>query len=336
MSAFSPTMESNSQGESPLIDFRQLEGAFNFEEGFSRPDWRVISRGIKQKENELFDINAAWDEAVRQWMTELRTELGGDYAVSESRRFFLLAPVDAEKRMQILDFSEEMLTRIRDRLQSAAWKPKHGKHVILLFADEDDYYQYISYFYHEGAHAKNGGCLIHKDYVHIAVPYDPKHLQPALAHELTHNCVVHLGLPTWLNEGLAQAFEHMASSNSASFINTEMLDRHLAFWNDNNIQEFWAGVSWHKPGDSNELSYSLAEIVLHLLSERNGDWSAFVEQSDWRDAGQTAALQCLGVDLGDVLATFLGPGDWRPRRKAMVTLWEAKKKQAKGKRGLND
>jgi hypothetical protein len=26
-----------------------------------------------------------------------------------------------------------------------------------------------------------------------------------------------------------------------------------------------------------------------------------------------------------VMSTFLGEGDWRPRRKAMVTLWEAEK-----------
>lgn len=319
-------MEPDSQWQPELMDLSQLEGAFNFEEGFSRPDWRVISRGIKRNETELFDVNAAWDEAVHQWMIQLRFELGGDYQVSESRRFFLLAPLDAEKRAKILDFSENILTQIRDRLQSAAWNPKHGKHVILLFAEEDDYYQYISYFYHEGAHAMNGGCLINKDYVHIAIPYDPRHLQRTLAHELTHNCVVHLRLPAWLNEGLAQAFERTVTSN---YLNTELLDRHLAYWNEQNIQEFWAGVSWDQAGDSNQLSYSLAEIALHLLSERHGDWGAFIRQADWRDAGQTAALECLDADLGDVIATFLGPGNWRPQRKAMVALWEARKKQAR-------
>jgi len=69
------------------------------------------------------------------------------------------------------------------------------------------------------------------------------------------------------------------------------------------------------------------------LAERRGDWGAFVKQADWRDAGQTAALECLDADLGDVIATFLGPGDWRPWRKAMVTLWEAKEKQTQGQDG---
>jgi hypothetical protein len=326
-------MEIEPQWKPELIDLNQLEGAFSFEEGFSRPDWREIARGINQKKTEILDVNAAWDEAVRQWMLHLQSDLGGDYQISESRRFFLLAPLNAEKRTKILDFSETTLTQIRDRLQSAAWNPKHGKHVILLFAEEDDYYQYISYFYREGAHARNGGCLIHKDYVHIAAPYDPGCVHQVLAHELAHNCVVHLQLPTWLNEGLAQTFEHLTPARRGWSLDTDLLDRHLAFWNEKNIQEFWAGISWRKPGDPNELSYSLAEILLHLLAERHGDWGAFVKQADWRDAGQTAALQCLDVDLGKAIATFLGAGDWRPRRKAMVTLWGAEEKQAERKEG---
>jgi hypothetical protein len=320
-------METDSQWQPRLIDLNQLEGAFSFEEGFSRPDWRVISKGIK--ETDSLDVNAAWDEAVHQWMIRLRSDLGGDYQISESRRFFLLAPLDDEKRTKILEFSERTLTQIRERLQSAAWNPEHGKHVVLLFAEEDDYYQYISYFYHEGAWSKNGGCLIHKDYAHIAVPYDPLALRQTLAHELTHNCVVHLRLPRWLNEGLAKTFEHMVASRFRPLLDHDLRERHLAFWNEQNIQEFWAGVSWRKAGDSNELSYNLAEIMLQLLSERQGDWGAFVKQADWRDAGQTAALQCLDTDLGAVMGTFLGPGDWRPRRKAMVSLWEAEKKSAK-------
>jgi hypothetical protein len=60
--------------------------------------------------------------------------------------------------------------------------------------------------------------------------------------------------------------------------------------------------------------------------EQKGDWSAFLKLAHRSDAGQTAAIECLGVDLGNMMATFLGEGDWRPRRKAMVELWEAAKK----------
>jgi hypothetical protein len=172
----------------------------------------------------------------------------------------------------------------------------------------------------------SGGCLLAKGYVHIAAPYEPFGLRPMLAHELTHNCVVHLKLPLWLNEGLAMLFQRAVAGMRRPLLDYELKERHLAFWNPENIQEFWSGISFRKPGDSNELSYSLAEIVLTLLLEQRGDWGAFLKQAEWGDAGQTAAMDCLGTDLGNVMATFLGEGDWRPRRKAMVTLWESNKK----------
>jgi hypothetical protein len=137
---------------------------------------------------------------------------------------------------------------------------------------------------------------------------------------------VHLKLPLWLNEGLAVKFQRAIAGSHRPVLDYELKERHLAFWNPENIQEFWSGVSFQKSGDPNELSYSLAEIMLTLLLEQPGDWGAFLKQAQWGDAGQTAAIECLGTDLGAVMATFLGEGDWRPRRKAMVTLWELSKK----------
>ena len=321
-------METGSQWTPEWIDLNEVDDAFHFEEGFFRPDWRAIRNAIHQKQGGLIDVNGAWIEAGRQWMLQLQSDLGGDYQVSESNRFFLVAPVDAEIRIKILNFAEKVLSQIREHLKNAAWNPKHGKHVILLFAEEDDYYQYISYFYPNGNHPRSGGCLIHKDYVHIAAPYDPLSLRQTLAHELTHNCVVHLRLPLWLNEGLAQTFQHAVATMPHSLLDHDLRERHLAFWNETTVQGFWAGTSFRKPGESNQLSYSLAEIVIKLLAERQGNWSAFVQQANRADAGQTAAIECLGTDLGDVMATFLGPGDWRPRRKAMVAHWEAQRKLA--------
>lgn len=52
---------------------------------------------------------------------------------------------------------------------------------------------------------------------------------------------------------------------------------------------------------------------------------AFVKQAHHNDAGQTAALDVLQADLGQTVATFLGPGNWRPNRKAIVQCWERRK-----------
>jgi hypothetical protein len=313
-----------------LIDLSQVEGAFSFEEGYSRPDWKVISQAIQQKVIGSQELNAAWTEAARQWVMQLRSDLGGDYQVKDSPHFILLTALDSKISAEILSFAENTLDQICARLKDAAWTTGNGKHVILLFQDKDDYYQYVSYYYREGNHPTTGGCLIHKDYVHIAAPYEPFGLRRMLAHELTHNCVVHLKLPLWLNEGLAMLFERTVAATSRPMMDYELKERHLAFWNPDNIQEFWSGISFQKPGDSNELSYSLSEIMLTLLMEQKGDWGAFLKQADWGDAGQTAAIECLGSDLGNVMSTFLGEGDWRPRRKVMIALWEAKKKSGLG------
>jgi hypothetical protein len=320
-------MEPESKWQPELIDLSQVEGAFSFEEGYHRPDWRVISDAIQHKVAGSPDLDAAWNEAARQWVMRLQSDLGGNYRVEESRRILLLTGLEDRKADEdILAFAERTMEQIRERLGDAAWNSSHGKHVILLFTDDDDYYQYVSYFHRDGIHPTSGGCLIHKGYVHIAAPYKPFGLRQMLAHELTHNCLVHLPLPLWLNEGLAMTFQRAVATAHHPLLDRELKERHLAFWNLENIQEFWAGVSFHKAGDSNELSYSLAEIILNLVLEQRGDWSAFLKQANWGDAGQTAAIECLGVDLGKVMSTFLGDGEWRPRRKAMVTLWDSAKK----------
>jgi len=66
-------------------------------------------------------------------------------------------------------------------------------------------------------------------------------------------------------------------------------------------------------------------VLVKLLSERGetNAFHAFLEAAHRDDAGQTAALDILGADLGELAGTFLGEGNWRPQRKAMVECWEA-------------
>ena len=62
---------------------------------------------------------------------------------------------------------------------------------------------------------------------------------------------------------------------------------------------------------------------MNLLLSQSKELAAFLRQADWEDAGQTAALDVLGADLGQTAATFLGEGNWRPNRKAMIACWKA-------------
>jgi hypothetical protein len=317
---FSPTTH--------LIDLNRIDGAFEWAEGYSRPDWKVIREAIKATVL-LKSQPRAWAEAAFQWAQQLRLDLGGQYEVRRSQEFVLVSTIDLKRAQDLLLFAERTLAQIYAWLKMAAWRTADGKHVILLFEDQEDYYQYVSYFLPDGVHPASGGCLLHRDYVHIALPFgNGGHVRATLAHELVHNSVVHLKLPLWLNEGLAVTFNRSiasATDRQRSMLDGDLKERHLAFWNPTNIQKFWSGVSFREAGDSNELSYSLAEIVLNLLVEASDTLPAFVQAARWEDAGQDAALAVMGKDLGQVMATFLGEDNWRPNRKAIAQSRKAQK-----------
>lgn len=326
-----PSTKPNPVPERPQwLDLSQIQGAFVWAEGYSRPNWKLICETIEQRvagEN----LAGAWTDAVVQWVDQLRLDLGGQYAVRSSPEFVLLSAQETRIADDLLGFAEATLEQIYSWLREAAWRWAHGKHVILLFEDQEDYYQYVAYFYRDGIHPASGGCLIHKDYVHIAMPYNGSTIRRALGHELVHNSVVHLHLPLWLNEGLAVSFERSIAGTQTHVLDGDLRERHLAFWNHQTIQKFWAGVSFDDPGDSNMLSYSLAEILTHLLLNGASELPAFLKAARREDAGQTASLNVLETDLGQIAGTFLGPGEWRPKRKAISECWKAARAPDEGR-----
>ena len=216
--------------------------------------------------------------------------------------------------------AEAALDFVQGCLKDAARKGYRSRHVLLLFADPEDYFTYISYFYPEGTHALSAGVFIRLGCAHIALPMtDISRVQRILIHELVHDLLCHLPIPKWLNEGLAQMIDRPAQ-RSQFLLDVDMVDRHRGFWSEQNIQTFWAGKSFGIPGDSNQLSYDLGEILTSLLAEKGADFIDFIKHADWRDGGQDAAVTILNVDLGEVLGGFLGPGNWRPQRKAIAEL----------------
>jgi hypothetical protein len=313
------------------LDPAGIEALFAWEEGYSRPDWKGIGAlitGAIEPEKHA----AAWDEAVLQWVDQLRLDLGGQYSLRRSDQFVLLSELEPSQAGDILRFAENSLEKIDEWLKEAAAGRPRRRNVILLFTELEDYYQYISYYYREGVHPTSGGVLIHRDYVHIAIPYDDgRRIRKVIAHELVHNGVVGLALPTWVNEGLAVTFERGHGARW-QILDHDLREKHLAFWNRDTIQAFWAGVSFRQPGDLNRLSYSLAEILLALLIETPANLSSFVTLAHWQDAGHTAALEVFGADLGQVAATFLGAGDWRPSRKTIAELVGVKARASPGRK----
>jgi hypothetical protein len=309
------------------VNLDELLGAFSFEEGFSRPNWRVIAAKIGTLP-ERDSRRLAWDAAVLQWIANLVRELGGDYRMLRAGRCVLLSNLEDAPAKRLLRFTQSAIDQIAEYLSCVARKGFEGLHVVLLFAEEDDYYQYLSGFYSEGFHPSTAGVHIHRGYPHVACFHHAEtSTARVISHELVHHSIHHLSVPLWLHEGLAISIERLMGSQRVQMLSDDLPERHHKFWDAKSIQRFWAGTAFDEPGESVELSYSLAEVLFHLLAKNRQDFLAFIEAADYADAGQTAALECLGTCLGDAIGTFLGPGNWRPQRKAIKECWGRETKE---------
>jgi hypothetical protein len=92
-------------------------------------------------------------------------------------------------------------------------------------------------------------------------------------------------------------------------------DRLRRFWSVVSIQEFWSGDSFHRPGDSNQLSYELARIIVEQLAKDWDTFTRFVRSAERADAGAAAARESLGLDLGEIVTALLEretPRSWSP------------------------
>ena len=210
-------------------------------------------------------------------------------------------------------------------LEDLAQPADVGKEILIVFSDEDDYYRYVSYFNADGGeYASSSGMHLGGGCSHF-VTYDVEelhHMEPVIAHEMTHSQLSHLPIPAWLNEGLAVNTEwHLAHNATHAWTLQELEPEHRAFWTPALIQEFWCGSSYQRPDQGNKLSYDLGRILVTALI---GDWplfKRFVAAAHNNDSGASAARDILHIDLGEFVRQYLrrDDGDWGPNPK----LWEA-------------
>ena len=144
---------------------------------------------------------------------------------------------------------------------------KVGKHVAIIFKDLDHYYDYVSMFLpEEGEFGISSGMYINNGYGHFVFPtQDMEYAEPIAVHELTHACLSHLPIPTWLNEGLAVLMEEVLANNTL-YIDKEIVAQHHQYWNEENIQEFWSGDSFYASDEGQGLSYRIQEPAVYPLT----------------------------------------------------------------------
>jgi len=286
-------------------------------------DWGRISEDAPaQMDAEAVHIYRT--SAAREWLEALNHRLGEHYRITESGDFLLLSNLMDRPGEVFLASCQRLLGRIRRNLGALAVEQGMGKHVVMVFADEDDYYAYVSHYYPEdGEYAMSSGMFIKAGYGHFVLPLSIlDSMEPVIAHELTHCLLQHLPIPAWLNEGLAVNTEHslypqLAAPGAQMYFPHEIAAQHAAYWNPESIQLFWSGKSLLAADDGNRLSYDLAKKITALAAGDERAFRKFVAAAQMSDGG-LAAEQHLGYPVQNLLEAVLGEGDWAPKPEAWM------------------
>jgi hypothetical protein len=266
------------------------------------------------------DRRAAMYALSRRWLNRLIPALRTPHAISESTHFLMLSVPKVDQIRRVLLFLEETRRRVFQSLASARPPLDRPKHVVVIFGERDDYDRFTAAEAPEQERdiADSGGMFISRAIPHIVLPSsDLVAIHATLVHELVHDCVAHLPLPLWLNEGITQMLEYDIVSWRPFELDREMKEKHASHWTAESIQDFWSGRSFMLPGDAQKVSYNLSVVLvrkiltLHAAGPENF-WD-FVRSAEARDAGTASLEEHMSLTLEALTADFLGPGEWAPR-----------------------
>jgi hypothetical protein len=232
--------------------------------------------------------------------------------LEESDSAMLVSSLEPRAARATLEFMERTPKRIGIVLQGIAQVPPWGKDILIVFVDEEGYYRYVSHYFPEkGEFAFSGGMHIDSGCGHyVAASQDLRHVEPTIAHEMTHGCLAHLPLPLWLNEGLAVNVEHRLTGRPAALFTAEQMHaKHKRFWTAATAQQFWSGASFQRADEGNMLSYDLARILVETLARDWPRFTRFALHADRADAGEAAARNDCSGKLELQLPVFAGQLD---------------------------
>lgn len=276
------------------------------------PNWDE-QRWPESSEVELLHAHA--NTLAATWLEAMAAALPGEHVRAESENFMLLSALERRASDALLKYLERSRTRVLAILPGIAADHGHGKIVVIVFGNEDSYYQYVTHYGSQSTEpeAFTGGMFIDAGYGHFVFSESPfEVMEPVVVHELTHCLVRHLPIPAWLNEGLAVNTEHRFVPPRPRYRANELQFLFERYWNESTIQEFWSGKSFLRPDDGQPLSYELAKVLVQLLDKDYQVLSRFCAAATHDDAGEDAAKAVLGASLQDLAAIVLGPGQWTP------------------------
>lgn len=287
-------------------------------EGYPIVDWEAARAWVDSLEPEARRAQA-WMACERAWLVHFRDALGKDFRLDESDSAAIVSSLAPNVARAALEFMARTARRIGAVLEGIVQCAPWGKDILIVFDDEETYYRYVSHYYPEsGEFASSGGMHLDAGCQHfVTMKNDLQQLEATIVHEMTHASLAHLPLPLWLNEGLAVNTERRLAATPRQTLGAadRMHERLRRFWSVVSIQDFWSGESFHQPGDANQLSYELARILVEQLARDWAPFRDFVLRANRADAGAAAALECLGLDLGDAVTALLEretPKSWSP------------------------
>lgn len=299
-------------------DAIDISGLLDWEEELPRPKWELIQTLVEEQcaPETQYEV---WVSIARQWLDELCKAFDAGYEIYESKHFLALASRADGHGPALMQFAEGCRAMLLSVLGDVAAFMLKSKQVVVTLRDSGDYYRYLGPFYSEGEHGGSAGIHIREGYPHVAL-YSGflDDLQRTLAHELTHAALMHLSMPQWIEEGLAQMFEHDMTERALLMVDAEMAREHKQYWGKHGMDAFWYGEGFSRSGTVQKLSYQLAEILMRLLVEEGRPrwfgwvkepqrrFFAFLREASAGDCGRAACEAHLGCGLCDVAARFLG------------------------------
>lgn len=286
-----------------------------YEYGMPTADWNAVSAWVNSQSSAQLQATA-WSACERAWLEHLLCALSPDYRLDEDGDSVMLSSLEQNVARAALEYMNKTEQHIKHVLDGIAVVPEWGRNILIVFDDSPKYYDYVARYYpspSEEGHPEGGlfafssGMHINHGCSHfVTMKADLLAIQPVIAHEMTHGCVSHLPLPAWLNEGIAVNTEQRLCGQPPSLYTPyQMHEKHLQFWGDEEIQQFWSGKSFLRDDQGNMLSYDLARIIVEQFSKDWETFRRFVLAANAADAGAAAAREFLGVDLGTVAGVLL-------------------------------
>jgi len=247
----------------------------------------------------------------RQWLGILRGGLGGGYEVHEGPRAFLLTDLEEPDARELLAFVERTVGILDDALEGNADQGVHGRHVVIVISEEDDYYSYVSHHFPDGHYGLTAGVCIRGGEIHVVVNGTGAELRRTLAHELGHDLLSTKSAPLWLEEGVVQVLTRYALDEPPLELMQDAMVAHGQCWHWHGLAGFWDGSAFFRPDDVTARAYELAELLARGMNRLDaGKFDRFLATADREDAGESACRAVYGVSLLHFVGLVLGAGPW--------------------------